>query len=201
MLCTDKGSMVHAQYCSKWTELWYGMLVHFLCSNMTYEGRQGRRNEFRSGTVRTGVWGCDPQRGSKGQSPWWGSGGKVPWKPALFKNLNHNLYSKLTWDYNTKGLCDIITWDYNTKGLCDIITWDYNTKGLCDINKKVVQLTNSPIRQSWRCIRISVFFFLFLFLFVCLFVFMLKSGAAKAAPAVAVPTPLKEGATLIVCGC
>ena len=40
-----------------------------------------------------------PRGGSKGQSPWWGSGGKAPWKPALFKNLNHNLYSKLIWDY------------------------------------------------------------------------------------------------------
>ena len=26
MLCTDKGSMVHAQYCSEWTEL--GMVWH-----------------------------------------------------------------------------------------------------------------------------------------------------------------------------
>ena len=26
MLCTDKGSKVLAQYCSEWTELWYGML-------------------------------------------------------------------------------------------------------------------------------------------------------------------------------
>ena len=36
-----------------------------------------------------GSEGCDPQRGSKGQSPF------APWKPALFKNLNHNLYNKL----------------------------------------------------------------------------------------------------------
>ena len=35
MLCTDKGSMVQAQYCSEWTELWYGTLVRFLCSKMT----------------------------------------------------------------------------------------------------------------------------------------------------------------------
>ena len=26
MICTDKGSMVQAQYCSEWTELWYSML-------------------------------------------------------------------------------------------------------------------------------------------------------------------------------
>ena len=35
MLCTDKGSMVQAQYCSEWTELWYGTLVRFLCHEMT----------------------------------------------------------------------------------------------------------------------------------------------------------------------
>ena len=69
---------------------------------------QGRRNKFRSGTARTGVWGCDPQRGSKGQSPWWGSRGETPWKPALLKNLNHNLYSKLIWDYYKMG-CVILT--------------------------------------------------------------------------------------------
>ena len=34
MLCTDKGSMVQAQYCSEWTELWYGTLVRFCCSEM-----------------------------------------------------------------------------------------------------------------------------------------------------------------------
>ena len=58
--------------------------------------------------ARTGVWGCDPQRGSKGQRPWWGSGGEAPWKPALLKNLNHNLYSKLIWDYYKMG-CVILT--------------------------------------------------------------------------------------------
>ena len=26
MLCIDKRSMVQAQYCSEWTELWYGTL-------------------------------------------------------------------------------------------------------------------------------------------------------------------------------
>ena len=26
MLCIDKRSMVQAQYCSEWTEVWYGML-------------------------------------------------------------------------------------------------------------------------------------------------------------------------------
>ena len=26
MLCTDKGSMVQAQYCSEWTEIWYSTL-------------------------------------------------------------------------------------------------------------------------------------------------------------------------------
>ena len=35
MLCTDKGSMVQAQYCSEWIELWYGTLVRFLCLEMT----------------------------------------------------------------------------------------------------------------------------------------------------------------------
>ena len=35
MLCTDKGSMVQAQYCSEWTELWYGTLFRFLCYEMT----------------------------------------------------------------------------------------------------------------------------------------------------------------------
>ena len=59
--------------------------------------------------------GCDPQRGSKGRSPWWG--------PAVFKNLNHNLYSKLIWDYYKMG--------------CVILTR---------------KLFNLPIRQSWRCI-------------------------------------------------
>ena len=68
---------------------------------------QGRRNEFRSGMASTGSGG-DPQRGSKGQSPWWGSGGKAPWKPALLKKLNHNLYSKLIWDYYKMG-CVILT--------------------------------------------------------------------------------------------
>ena len=29
MLCIDKRSMVQAQYCSEWTELWYGT---FQCS-------------------------------------------------------------------------------------------------------------------------------------------------------------------------
>ena len=29
MLCTDKGSMVQAQYCSEWTELWNGTHVRF----------------------------------------------------------------------------------------------------------------------------------------------------------------------------
>ena len=39
MQCTDKGSMVRAQYCSEWTELGYGMaLVRFLCSEITDEG-------------------------------------------------------------------------------------------------------------------------------------------------------------------
>ena len=37
MQCTDKGSLVRAQYCSKWTELGYGM-VRFLCSEMIDEG-------------------------------------------------------------------------------------------------------------------------------------------------------------------
>ena len=69
---------------------------------------QGRRNEFRSGMARTEGLGCDPQRGSKGQSPWWGSGGKAPWKPVLKKKLNHNLYSKLIWDYYKMG-CVILT--------------------------------------------------------------------------------------------
>ena len=31
MLCSLKGSMVQAQYCSEWIELWYSMLVQFLC--------------------------------------------------------------------------------------------------------------------------------------------------------------------------
>ena len=35
MLCTDKRLMVQAQYCSEWTELWYDMLVQFLCYEMT----------------------------------------------------------------------------------------------------------------------------------------------------------------------
>ena len=26
MLCIDKRSMVRAQYCSEWTELWYGTI-------------------------------------------------------------------------------------------------------------------------------------------------------------------------------
>ena len=34
MLCTDKGSMVQAQYCSQRTELWYDKLVQFLCYEM-----------------------------------------------------------------------------------------------------------------------------------------------------------------------
>ena len=40
MQCTDKGSMVRAQYCSDWTELgcWYGTLVRFLGSEMIEEG-------------------------------------------------------------------------------------------------------------------------------------------------------------------
>ena len=37
-----------------------------------------------------------------------GSGGEAPWKPALFKNLNHNLYGKLIWDYYKIG-CVIFT--------------------------------------------------------------------------------------------
>ena len=36
MLCIDKRSMVQAQYCSEWTELWYGTLQGpILCSEMT----------------------------------------------------------------------------------------------------------------------------------------------------------------------
>ena len=35
MLCTDKRSMVQAQYSSEWTGLWCGTLVRFLCSKMT----------------------------------------------------------------------------------------------------------------------------------------------------------------------
>ena len=35
VLCTDKGSMVQAQCCSEWNELWYGTLqVSILCSEM-----------------------------------------------------------------------------------------------------------------------------------------------------------------------
>ena len=30
-----KGQWLKAQYCSEWTELWYGTLVRFLCSEMT----------------------------------------------------------------------------------------------------------------------------------------------------------------------
>ena len=98
---------------------------------------QGRRNKFRSGTTRTGVWGCHPQRGSKGQSSWWGSGGEAPWKPALFQNLNYNLYSKLIWDYYKMG--------------CVILTR---------------KLFNLPICQSWRCISISGFFLFCFFFFI-----------------------------------
>ena len=82
----------------------------------------GRQNEFRSGTVRTGVWGCDPQRGSKRQSPWWGSGSEAPWKPALFKNSNHNLYSKLIWDYYKIG-CVISTYKFANPGDAYVFRW------------------------------------------------------------------------------
>ena len=35
MLCTDKGSMVQAQYCSKLTEFWYGTHVRFFWYEIT----------------------------------------------------------------------------------------------------------------------------------------------------------------------
>ena len=73
---------------------------------------QWRRNELRSGTARTGVWGYDPQGGSKGQSPW--SGGEAPWKLAFKKklnpNLNLNLYSKLIWDYYKMDCDGLVLW-------------------------------------------------------------------------------------------
>ena len=47
--------------------------------------KQGHWNEFRSGSARTGVWGCDPQQGSKGQSPWWGQGAKPPGSQRFLK--------------------------------------------------------------------------------------------------------------------
>ena len=43
----------------------------------------------------------------RGRAPG-GVRGEDPWKPALFKNLNHNLYSKLIWDYYKMG-CVILT--------------------------------------------------------------------------------------------
>ena len=61
----------------------------------------------RPGRGSGGVTPSGDPRG-KGQSPWWGSGGKGPWKPVLLKNLNHNLYSKLIWDYYKMG-CVILT--------------------------------------------------------------------------------------------
>ena len=56
MLCTDKGSMVQAQYCSKWTELWCGMFqgsIHLFRDDRTkFQGSIHLFQDDRTRVVR-----------------------------------------------------------------------------------------------------------------------------------------------------